>query len=132
MKILFICKFNRFRSKFAEAFFNKFNKNKKNRAKSAGLIKGNPISKNTFDLAAQKGLKLIGKPRGINVDLLLWCDILIIVADDVPKAVFEDKRRQRKILIWNIRDTKSEQKDRLEKIVSSIELKVKKLISSLN
>jgi len=38
MKILFVCKHNRFRSKVAEAFFNKLKKNKKIKAESAGLV----------------------------------------------------------------------------------------------
>jgi len=39
-KILFVCKYNRFRSKTAEAFFNLLKHNKKIKAKSTGLIKG--------------------------------------------------------------------------------------------
>ena len=39
MKILFICKWNRFRSKIAEYYFNKFDK--KNKAISVGIIEAN-------------------------------------------------------------------------------------------
>ena len=38
-KILFVCKHNVFRSRTAEVLFNKYNKNKKYSANSAGLIK---------------------------------------------------------------------------------------------
>ena len=38
MKILFVCRHNRFRSKVAEAIFNKLNKNKEIQIESAGLI----------------------------------------------------------------------------------------------
>ena len=40
MKILFICKYNAFRSKVAESYFNKMNKNKKIKAFSRGFIMG--------------------------------------------------------------------------------------------
>ena len=42
-KILFICRHNRFRSKIAEGYFNKINKNVK--VKSAGIFIGNPLDK---------------------------------------------------------------------------------------
>ena len=51
--ILFVCKYNRFRSKIAEAYFNKINKNKLVSVKSAGIIRGNPVSK---DIIAVKGI----------------------------------------------------------------------------
>jgi len=37
MKILFVCKYNRFRSQFAEKYFRRINKNLK--VSSAGIIK---------------------------------------------------------------------------------------------
>ena len=44
--ILFVCKYNRFRSRVAEAYFKKINKNKNISVKSAGIIKGNlPLDK---------------------------------------------------------------------------------------
>jgi len=58
MNILFVCKWNRFRSKLAEAYFKKVNKNKKIKVKSAGLIKGWPLSKNQIRLAEKFDIKI--------------------------------------------------------------------------
>ena len=40
MKILFICKYNRFRSRVAAAYFKKINKNSKIKVESAGKDMG--------------------------------------------------------------------------------------------
>jgi len=55
MKIAFVCKYNRFRSQIAEAYFNKLNKNKSIKVYSAGVIKGWPIAKTTKRLLKNWG-----------------------------------------------------------------------------
>lgn len=121
MNILFICKYNRFRSKIAEAFFNKFNKSPSFKAKSAGIIKGLPISKKIFNIAKSLNLRIKGGPKGISTDLLKWSDLAIIVADDVPSRILS--KYAKKLLIWKVRDADSS--------VKLIEKKVKQLIKKL-
>ena len=46
MNIIFVCKYNRFRSRVAEAYFNKINRNKNIHAYSRGVIRGDyPLDK---------------------------------------------------------------------------------------
>jgi len=127
--ILFICKYNRFRSKTAEAIFNKINKDKTISVKSAGLIKGSPISKEIFEAVSEAGYKIKGKPEGISTDLLKWQDTMIIVADDIPKSLFKENIKYgKKLIVWNIPDSKTDTKEEIRKITKQIEKKVKELI----
>ena len=100
--ILFVCRFNRFRSKFAEAYFNEINQDKNFSAKSAGLIQGNPIDKDLYNLATHHGLNISGKPKGLNEEILDWQNIIVVVADNVPLSVFNDHRiATDQILLWD-------------------------------
>ncbi|MEK6873689.1 MAG: hypothetical protein AABW91_02495 [Nanoarchaeota archaeon] len=132
MKVLFICKFNRFRSKVAESIFNKLNKNNKLKAKSAGIIMGRPISKNILEASKEIGYIIKSKPFGISSNLLIWQDMIIIVADDVPVSLFKDNKKYgKKLAIWSIPDTDSNNKKEIQKIIQKIEVKVKNLIKEL-
>lgn len=106
MNILFVCKFNRYRSKMAEAFFNKLNKDKTIKAESAGLIEGRPITEDIKECAKRFGVSVKGKPRGISTNLLIWQDILIIAADNVPETVFSEQqhKHKKKLIVWKLSD----------------------------
>jgi len=54
----------------AEAYFNKVNKNKKIRVKSAGLIKGKPLDKDELKIAKKFNLNINGKPKGLDYKIL--------------------------------------------------------------
>lgn len=132
MKILFICKYNRFRSKVAESVFNKLNKNRKNTVKSAGIIIGRPINSNTFKISKNIGYILRGKPSGLTSNLLIWQEMIIIVADNVPASLFKDNYKYgKKLLVWKISDANSNNKKEVEDRIHKIELRVKKLVSEL-
>ncbi len=126
--ILFVCKYNRFRSKIAEALFNKFNKNKKNKAKSAGVIRGYPISKEIINASKKLGIRIKGKPQGLSTELLRWADLTILVADDIPSLIFSSKYTK-KLIVWRIRDAKNNKE--LSKKIKLIEKRVKDLIKNL-
>jgi len=128
MNILFVCKHNRFRSKVSEAFFKKFNKNKKYKIKTAGIIVGNPISKELKKIVRNYGIKLKSKPRPITSKLLKWQDKIIIVADNVPKSFFKNK----KVEVWKIRDAGIKEKRKIKKSILQIENKVKRLVRGFN
>lgn len=101
MNILFVCKYNRFRSKVAEAYFKKINKNKNLKAESAGLIYDRPTDQKQKNFAKKYGIALKGKSRLLNLNLLKNQDLIVITADDVPKMLFNKK----KVLIWKIPDS---------------------------
>ncbi len=132
MNLLFVCKYNRFRSKVAEAFFKKINKNKTIKVKSAGLIKGGRIGKNIISAAKENGISIIGQPRGLSSELLMWQDMIVIAADDVPQGIFENKKYGKPLIAWKIPDAKSTGKEEKEKIIKKIKKKVCALAKKLN
>lgn len=127
--VLFVCKYNRFRSKVAEALFNKYNKNKEMKAKSAGIIKGslvNPIQKK---ISRKFEIDIKNPTMGISTKLLKWQDTIILVCDDIPPSVFKDNKKfGKKLIIWRISDAKTDNEKEIMKIISNIDKKVKKLV----
>ena len=104
-KILFVCKYNRFRSRTAEAYFNKINKNKNYRAESAGVIKGFlPLDKTQVRVGKEYGFSILGKPRTMDMEMLRKFNKIIIVANDVPKEIFSYWWYKDKVIKWEIPD----------------------------
>lgn len=137
MKILFICKANRFRSKVAEAYFKKINKNKKIIASSTGIIElGGNLSdyekkKNQF-IYDEFGLKLGGVSRGITIKMLRENDKIVVVAKDIGKEIFDNPKWKDKVQYWGIEDEKGDgDKTRIRKIIKEIMSKVDKLNEEL-
>jgi len=117
-RILFICKYNRFRSKIAEALFNKLNKNNNFKTKSAGVIKGSLIDEVQRKVGKRLGVRIKGNPHGISTKLLRLSNIIIIVADDVPLSLFKGSRKYgKKLMVWKIPDSKSDDEKEIEKII---------------
>ena len=130
--ILFVCKHNRFRSKVAEAFFNKLNKNKNYAAVSAGLIPGGyPLDKMQVAIARKFGLRLHGRPKPITTDLLKKMDLMVIAADNVPASLFHNKKYNREEVLWKIKDSIDHKSNETREIISEIEKRVIELVRSL-
>jgi protein-tyrosine-phosphatase len=132
MNILFVCKYNRFRSRVAEAYFNKINKNKHLKAISRGLIQGDyPLNKSEVSAAKKFGINIEGKPKAMNIALLKKIDLIVIAADNVPEHVFYTTFKKR-ILLWNIKDIEHyDGKDLIERKIKRIMKKVEKLLQKL-
>ncbi len=128
-KILFICKFNRFRSRIAEAYLKKINPTAK--VRSAGIIRGTPLNENQINIAKEFGLNIEGKPRGLTSNMLIWQDITIIVANDVPREIFNNELYEKETRVWNIPDTESDKNEEIRKIVKSIISEVDKINKEL-
>lgn len=128
MKILFVCKHNRFRSKVAEAYFKKINKNKNIVVTSAGVFFGNPVAKNVIDIGKKYGLKIDLRPRGLREDYLNEFDLFVIVANNVPKSLFN---RAKKLIVWKIKDISQNDKKGIEKNIKEIFKRVDKLNKKL-
>ncbi len=130
--ILFVCRYNRFRSRVAEVYFNKINKNKNIKAKSAGLIKGSPLNPKTIKIAEELGLNINGRVQGLSSKLMTWQNITVIIADDVPEAVFnKNKKYNKKVINWKIRDAKYETKAEIKRLIKKIMKKVDNLNKDL-
>ncbi|MAG40101.1 hypothetical protein CMI41_03980 [Candidatus Pacearchaeota archaeon] len=133
MKILFICKYNRFRSKIAEALFNKLNKNPKFSSRSRGIIKGRPVSDILHQIAKKMNFEIKTRPKGISTLDLIWQDIIVIVANDVPKKIFSGQKKYgKKLIIWKIADAMDNSKKEQKRIAELIEKKVKSLIKEFS
>jgi len=131
INILFICKYNIFRSKVAEAYFEKINKNKNIKIKSAGLI---PESKKNYKIiktTKKLGLRLKGSSKGITTRLLKQANIIVIVANDVPEDIFKyNGIYPRKVILWKINDVYNTEKDvdiKRERVIKQIMKKIDKL-----
>ena len=123
--ILFVCKHNVFRSKVAEAYFKKINKNRKINASGVGIIKSDVLSKEEKEIinfqrktAKKFGIDVQDGSNTLSTSLLKKQDLIIIVADDVPKQIFKNKfylKPGLKVIVWNIPDVK---KEKVMKILS--------------
>ena len=129
MRILFICKYNRFRSQIAEAYFRKINKNKNIEFSSAGVIAGEPIVNIVRQTAKKLGFKIKGKPKSIKESLLEKTDLVVVVANDVPASLF--KTRVKEVLAWNIPDICQGDLQDIERIERMIMKKVDELNKKL-
>ena len=130
--VLFICKYNRFRSVLAEGFFNKYNTNRSFKAKSAGVIHGMSASEAVAALAKKLRITIKKVSESTTSHLLMWEHILVIVADDVPPELFkENKAYGKKTIVWNIPDAETEEEHDLMPIANLIEKKVKELVEEL-
>jgi protein-tyrosine-phosphatase len=130
MKIIFLCKYNRFRSRVAEASFRKYNKNKKIKISSRGFIKGfNPVSKSVKDIGKSLGLTIKGNPKGITEKEMDDADLIVIVANNIPSSFI--KRWKKKIIIWKIPDCGEKDKNNIDKTSRQILKKTLNLIKEL-
>ena len=130
-KILFICKYNRFRSRIAEAYLKKINKNVL--VDSAGVIQGNRIDEPAIKAGRKFGMNIGGKPKGLSSKLLESQDLVVIVASNVPKSLIKDKEYNRgKIVMWKIVDARNSSEKERVRIIEQIIRKVDKLNKGLN
>jgi protein-tyrosine-phosphatase len=135
MKILFICKYNAFRSRIAEEYFNKINKNQKIKVISRGFIYGGDADIEQQKLAKEiLGINIAKRnPLQLTLNDLKTSDLVIIVADDIPKKMFNYKLGVfvKKIVFWNIKDEQNRNIKNIKKIILKIKRKVNKLNKKL-
>ena len=131
MRVLFICKHNRFRSKVAEALFKEYNKNKKIKADSAGVdLDYILVAKNVIKALNKFGVKKVNRhPKKINQRLIDKSDLIVIVANNINRNIF--KKYKKKIIVWKISDTKQSDYEGILKRTKLIEKRIKKLIFML-
>ncbi len=131
-----MCKYNAFRSRVAEEYFNKINTNKKIKAYSRGFIPG----EESDGIQRRTVKSLLGvsiskrKPIGVNIEDLKNSDLIVVVADDVPKIMFNYPYvvLNKKMIFWNIKDEQYGKKENIKKIILEIKRKVDALNKQLN
>ena len=131
MNILFVCKYNKFRSKVAEALFNYHNKDKKMKVKSAGLMKDFQnqfiIKPAALELTKRKIPYEDKKSDIINPEMIKWADKIVVVANDIPMYSLPEE----KTLFFSIPDAYSSPEE-TKKTVSPIEKLVLDLIRNMS
>ncbi len=133
MKILFVCKYNAFRSRIAEEYFRKVNRNKNVKIMgSRGFIMGGDSDREQRKIAKQLlGVNLAKrKPLPLSLQEMIKADKIIVVANDVPMVIFDYKLvpLKRKVAIWRIRDEQRMNKKNIKRIV----LEIKRRVDELN
>jgi protein-tyrosine-phosphatase len=135
MKILFICKYNAFRSRIAEEYFKKINKNKKIQSISRGFIVDGNADSEQVELAKNLlGINITKRnPISIKLKDLKESDLIIVVADDVPKMMFNYKRDSliKKIIFWGIKDEQYKNERNIKNIIFQIKERVENLNETL-
>lgn len=133
MDILFICKHNRFRSKVAEALFNKLIK--KRRMKNIrAFSRGTELDKERMYIAPEvkRALRKFGvrkvdnEPRKLTKSMIKRADIIIIAADNA-----DVKASGKRIIKWRISDTSQDNYKEILRRTKDIEKRVKKLVNLL-
>ena len=131
MKILFICKYNAFRSRIAEEYFKRINKNNKIQAISRGFIMDGKADNEQRRLAKNiLGINIAKRnPLPIKVQDLIGADLIVVVANDIPKIMFNYGlvSLKNKIIFWNVKDEQKRNKKNIKKIIFTIKKKVDKL-----
>ena len=129
-KILFVCKYNAFRSRVAEEYFNKTSP--ENKAISRGIIMG----ENSDWVQRNIAKSLLGiniakrKPLPLSFQSMRDADLIIVAANYIPKIIFNYPLPsiQKKLIIWKIKDEQARNKKNITRIV----LKIKKKVDELN
>ncbi len=132
-KIIFICKYNAFRSKFAEKYFKKINKNKNITSTSRGFIMGSQPDKEQIKLCKGFGISLGEKPKPIKLRELIEADLIIVVAKDIPLKMFDYwlEPIHKKVIPWDIKDEQKMNKENIKRILSSLKNKLDKVNKKL-
>ena len=132
MKILFICKHNRFRSKVAEAIFKELNKDRKITAESAGVHldkKRNYIAAAVKRIARKKGYIIKGSSKKLTDKKLREAELIVIAASNISSK--EIKGFKGKILKWRISDCNQKDERGIGKRIEQIEGRVRRLVEKM-
>lgn len=135
MKLLFVCKYNAFRSRVAEEYFNRVNRNGSIKAASRGIIMGG----NSDHVEKRISRYLLGiniakrEPLPLTIQDMRDADMIVVTADDIPKIVFNYLLRsiQKKLIIWKIKDEQAMNEKNIRDIILKIKRKVDALIKKL-
>lgn len=136
-KIIFICKHNVFRSKTAEAIFKKKYKGKKYNVLSRGIFpfEGNsnhPVIVKQQTILNKFEYKFKTNPQPLTYKEINDHNILIIVANDIPKSLFERyKKNIGKLIVWKIKDADKNNDKEITSAINQIEKKVIKFVEDL-
>lgn len=131
MNILFLCETNRFQSKIAEMLFNKFNRNKKFFAKSAGLYYGGYyLDDKMLKTCREMGIKIDTRPVKLTKEMWGAFDMVITTSESVKlRLTREDLESGKELISWEIEELNGHNEEDIKKVVRQIAGKVKELVN---
>ena len=103
---------------------------------SAGIIRGISLPESQRRAAAKFGLDISFNSKTLGISLLRQQDLVVIIANDVPRKIFENPlyNLKGKLVFWGIKDVKNlfnpDEKDS-ETIIKAIIKKADALIKQL-
>ena len=126
-KVVFLCVENSCRSQIAEAFANKYGKNKVT-ALSAGSRPSGNINENAIHLMKEFGCDLT-KQKSTGISDLPKIEVHSIVSMGCGDRCPSIKTKRR--IEWNIRDPKEMKLDEFSGIIEEIKIEVLNLLASI-
>lgn len=132
MKVLFICKYNRFRSKVAEIILTNISNFE---IESRGIILDNEkpyIANDVITILQENGYFINDHqkiPRKVDLNQINNYDIIIIVADNVDIDLFD--KNKSKIIKWDILDIDELDTEGKKRTIQIIENKVKTFLKEM-
>lgn len=133
--VLFLCVHNTFRSQIAEAYFNKFAKEKgvNWRAKSAGFLKAEKINEKAVILMREEGIDISDKkPKLMTKEMIDRADKIVVVCQECEEqGLCINLPKDKNIAYWRLPNPAEMEKDEARKIREKIKEKTSKLIEEL-
>ena len=129
-KILFVCVENAGRSQMAEAFANRYGKEKVV-ASSAGLMLADRVNPVVVEAMKERGIDIsMNKPKLLTTKMAEDSDLIITMGCSVEK--FCPAPLLKNVIDWGLEDPKNQPIEKVRQIRDEIEKRVLKLISELD
>lgn len=133
--VLFLCVHNTFRSQMAEAYFNKFAKEKgiRWRAKSAGFLEAEKINEKAIILMEEEGIDISDKKPKLKTDKMIKsADKIIVVCKECQElGLCAILPKNKDIEHWQLDNPANMELDQAKKIRDKVKEKTLNLIEKL-
>jgi arsenate reductase (thioredoxin) len=133
--ILFLCVHNTFRSQIAEAYFNKFAKERgiKWQAKSAGFLEAEKINEKAVILMKEEGIDISHKkPKLMTEEMIKSADKIVVVCQECEElGLCINLPTNKNIEHWRLPNPAEMELEKAREIRNQIKEKVSNLIKEL-
>ena len=133
--ILFLCVHNTFRSQVAEAYFNKFarERNLNWQAKSAGFLEADKVNEKAIVLMKEEGIDISDKkPKLLTQEMLTQADKIVVVCKECEKeGLCLNLPKNKEIDYWRLEDPAKMELEKGREIRNLIKEKILALIGTL-
>ncbi len=130
LKVLFVCRYNRFRSKVGEVFLKRMAGERVDvRSRGFTLDESRPyVAENVKIALKENGIdKVDNTPRRLQEDDIKWADKIIVDANDVPLDGFPKNKTE----VWPVEDCSQDDLPKIREITGKIKRDVEGFIGRL-